>query len=81
MWLLIAFACGYALDYTWASCVQCVQATRPGWSAHWAVLCFLCSLAPPYFLVERNLPPLAAFAIGCWVGTYVAVKRRNTGTA
>jgi hypothetical protein len=31
--------------------------------------------------VEKNLPPLVAFAIGCWVGTYVAVKRRNTGAA
>lgn len=76
LWLLIAFLAGFALDFTWTRCVRSVQTGRPLLSANWAVLCFLCSLAPPYFLVERNLPPLAAYALGCWVGTFIAVWRR-----
>jgi hypothetical protein len=76
IWLLlvIAFVAGFALDYTWTRCVSSVQSQWPFWAANWAVLCFLCGLAPPYFLVEKNLPPLAAYALGCWVGTYIAVR-------
>lgn len=74
MWLLIAFAAGFALDFTWAQCVSNVQSHKPLASANWAVLCFLCGLAPPYFLVANNLPPLLAYGLGCWVGTYLAVK-------
>lgn len=76
-WLLIAFTCGFALDYCWSCCVRCVQDAKPFGSANWAVLCFLCGLAPPYFLVERNLPPLVLYGLGCWVGTFVAVARRK----
>lgn len=73
-WFFIAFICGCVLDFTWTRCVRSVQAGHPVFSANWAMLCFLCSLAPPYFLVEKNLPPLAAYAFGCWIGTYIAAR-------
>ena len=80
--LLIAFIAGFLLDFTWAHCVRSVQAARPFWAANWAALCFICGLAPPYFLVERNLWPLVAYGFGCWVGcwiaTRIAVKKDDT---
>lgn len=79
MLFVLAFLSGFCLDCTWAACVKSVANGRALLSANLAVLFFLCSLVPPYLLVEGNLLPLVAYGLGCWFGTYSAVVWKRNG--
>ena len=66
MLILLAFLCGLSLDVVWTRCINDVQAKRPISAANMSVL-----------IVEQCVLACAAYAIGGWVGTYIAVKRKR----
>ena len=75
--ILLAFLCGLSLDLVWTRCVKDVQAKRPISAANMSVLIYLCTLVSTVLIVEQCVPACAAYALGGWVGTYVAVKRKK----
>jgi len=64
-WLLVAFVCGYALDYTLGDLHQ----VRPGhaawWSAHWAAMLFPVQPRPAVF--PRGRKPSGAGGVCHWL--------------
>lgn len=62
--ILLAFVCGFSLDVVWTRCVNDIQAKRAISAANMSVLIYFCTAC-------------AAYALGGWVGTYVAVKRKT----
>ena len=73
---LFAFLCGFALDTVWAKCVSDVQAKRPVHAANMSVLIYLCTLVSTVLVVQQCILACLAYAIGGWIGTYVAVRRK-----
>jgi hypothetical protein len=54
-----------------------IQAKRAISAANMSVLIYLCTLVSTVLIVERCVLACAAYALGGWVGTYVAVKRKK----
>jgi hypothetical protein len=75
--ILLAFVCGFSLDVVWTRCVNDIQAKRAISAANMSVLIYLCTLVSTVLIVERCVLACAAYALGGWVGTYVAVKRKT----
>jgi dolichyl-phosphate-mannose--protein O-mannosyl transferase len=77
-WLiaLAAFLCGAALDFMWTRCVDSVQTRKPFVAANMSVLIYLFTLVSTVLIVEKCVPAIVAYALGNWVGTYLAVKRK-----
>jgi len=73
---LAAFVCGFALDCVWTRCVDSVQTRWPLSAANMSVLIYLCALVSTVLIVEKAVLACAACALGGWLGTYVAVKRK-----
>ena len=73
--ILLAFLCGLSLDLVWTRCVNDVQAKRPISAANMSVLIYICTLVSTVLIVEQCALACAAYALGGWIGTYVAVRR------
>jgi hypothetical protein len=76
MVILLAFICGFAQDIVWANCVADVQAKRPVHAANMSVLIYLCILVSTVLVVQQCILACFAFAVGGWIGTYVAVRKK-----
>jgi hypothetical protein len=77
MLILLAFLCGLALDLVWTRCVTDVQSQRPFSAANTSVLVYLCTLVSTLLIVDKAVLACVAYAVGSWVGTYVAVRRKR----
>ena len=75
--LCIAFIAGFFLDVFWAMCVHAVANHRAIAAANIGTMFLLCTIVATLLVVEKNVPSIVAYAIGGWVGTYVAVKRNQ----
>ena len=72
-----AFLCGVVLDFVWTKCVDSVQARKPLLAANLSVLIYVCGLVSTVLIVERAVLACTAYAIGGWVGTYLAVNDKR----
>jgi hypothetical protein len=75
--ILLAFLCGLSLDLVWTRCVNDVQAKRPISAANMSVLIYLCSLVSTLLIVDQAVIACVVYALGGWIGTYIAVKRKR----
>jgi hypothetical protein len=77
MLILIAFLCGLSLDLVWTRCVTDVQAKRSISAANMSVLIYLCTLVSTVLIVDKAVTACIGYAVGSWVGTYIAVRRKK----
>jgi hypothetical protein len=77
MMILLAFLCGLALDLVWTACVLDVQAKRPISAANTSVLIYVFTLVSTVLIVDKAVAACIAYAVGSWVGTYIAVRRKR----
>jgi|WetSurMetagenome_2_1015567.scaffolds.fasta_scaffold680294_2 hypothetical protein len=72
--LLLAFLCGFLMDLVWTKCVAAVALKQPLHAANLSVLCYGCVCMSTNLIVDQNWLAVSSFAIGNWVGTYIAIK-------
>jgi len=77
MWIILAFLCGLSLDLVWTRCINDVTAKRPISAANMSVLIYLCTLVSTMLIVDQYVIACASYALGGWVGTYIAVRRKK----
>lgn len=75
--IFLAFVSGLALDLVWTHCVSDVQAKRPISAANMSVLIYACTLISTVLVIHQDISACAAYAAGSWIGTYLAVRKRN----
>lgn len=75
--ILLAFLCGLSLDLVWTRCVNDVQAKRSISAANMSVLIYVCTLVSTVLIVDQAVIACIAYALGGWIGTYIAVKRKR----
>ena len=75
--ILLAFLSGLALDLVWTHCVINVQANRPISAANTSVLIYVFTLVSTVLIVDKAVAACIAYAVGSWVGTYIAVRRKR----
>jgi hypothetical protein len=75
--ILLAFLCGLFLDLGWTRCVNDVQSNRPIGAANMSVLIYVCTLVSTMLIVDRAVIACIAYALGGWLGTYIAVTRKK----
>ena len=77
MLIPVAFLCGLVMDIIWTRCVANVQAKRPISAANTSVLIYVCTLVSTVLIVDKAVAACIAYAVGSWVGTYIAVRKKN----
>ena len=77
MLILLAFLCGVSLDLVWTACVLNVQAKRPIIAANTSVLIYVFTLVSTVLIVDKAVAACIAYAVGSWVGTYIAIRREK----
>ena len=77
LWITVAFLFGFCLDWTWVQCVACIPLGRPLRAANLSVMLYVLNLVPTWFLMEHNLPGVAAYAAGGWLGTYLSARPKR----
>jgi len=77
LWIILAFVCGFSLDWVWVQCVACIPLGRPLRAANLSLMLYILNLVPTLFLIEKNLPAVAAYAIGGWLGTYISARPQS----
>jgi hypothetical protein len=75
--IALAFASGFALDVVWAACVIHVQDKHPISAANTSVAIYVFTLISTVLIVDKAVAACVAYAIGSWVGTYIAVRRKK----
>ncbi len=71
---LLAFACGVALDVTWAKTVTAVSGRRAFSAANLSVALYVFTAVTTILIVQECFGACLAYAIGNWVGTYATVR-------
>lgn len=74
---IFAFICGFAMDLVWALCVDAVTQRRPLTAANMSILLYLCSVVSTVLIIEKCFIAVAAYVLGGWIGTYLAVAYRQ----
>jgi hypothetical protein len=78
MWLILAaFLCGFAYDFVWSRCVDCVREHRALAAANLGIILYACTMISTLFVVDRFLVAIVAYGLGNWVGVYWAVRRKK----
>jgi len=77
IWIAVAFTCGFIMDVMWASCINAVTTKRPVAAANLSAVLYICTVVSTVLIVEKCVAAVAAYIIGGWLGTYVAVRKRR----
>lgn len=72
--IVAAFICGLFMDITWTRCVHCVQHSQAVKAANLSAILYTFTIVSTILIVEQNFAAVVAYALGGWIGTYVAVK-------
>ena len=75
--IILAFACGFAMDLVWTLCINAVTQRRPVMAANLSAILYLCTVVSTVLIVEKCVIAVVAYIVGGWVGTYVVVARRK----
>ena len=74
-WLpLLAFGIGIFADIAWTRWTLASNRCQRITAAHWTVATILCSYLTAWFVRESDWSSAAGFALGGWLGTFLAVK-------
>lgn len=81
MWLIllciIAFFLGLATDWIWTRWMQNVAVRNRIFAANWSVLVYVMSFLFTLLVVEQAWVPIGLYLVGGWIGTYLAVGKKE----
>lgn len=73
----MAFLCGLTFDITWTYCIELISERRAVMAAHMSVLIYGLAIVSTIVIIEKSIPAICAYAVGSWIGTYIAVRGKK----
>lgn len=68
---------GIGTDYAWTRWALASTNHQAVIAANWSVMIFVCGLMYTIQIVERNWVGVLLYIIGCWIGTFMAVRKKD----
>ena len=73
--IVAAFFTGLLTDIAWAQWTLQSNLLNIHSAARWSVVTYFCSVVSAFLVVEHDWIAIAAFGIGCYLGTWYGVKK------
>ena len=74
---ILAFVCGLVFDITWTFCIRLIAERRAAMAAHMSVLVYGLAIVSTLVIIEKSIPAIIAYAVGSWIGTFLAVRGKK----
>lgn len=82
MWLaILAFFGAIIIDYVWVCYYQSIGNGQAFKAANYSILIVIFGLFGSWLLIDKEWAALAAYIVGGYIGTYLAVRIGNKNVA